>query len=122
MTLPKRIQEHEDNPVDCRVVDQQDGGYEPVEVHARGTFPLDVLIDGAHISGSPISVTVLPAKPDVNRFVADAGLAKAVAGIPAPMRIRVADRFDNTADIGTTTPGLVRCRRQPPPARATRRS
>ena len=113
MSLPKRwAADHEldENPVNCRVVDKADGSYEcDWSSTLAGTFPLEVCIDGAHVAGSPISVTVKPAKPDVNRFVASgAGLAKAVAGVPAPMRIRVADRFDNTADIGSTTQfGLV---------------
>ena len=60
------------------------------------------MIDGSHVTGSPITVNVRAAKPDVNRFVASgAGLSKAVAGVEAPIRIRVADRFDNTAEPAT---------------------
>ena len=106
MSLPKRwIVEHEltDSPVNCRVTDNKDGTYElDWQATLAGNFPLDVCVDGSHIAGSPITVTVLPARPDVNRFVASgAGLAKATAGIEAPIRIRVADRFDNTADVGS---------------------
>lgn len=113
MALPKRwVQDVnlEDNPVECRVVDKGDGSYELDWTSTlAGTFPLEVCVDGSHVAGSPITVTVMPAKPDVNRFVASgAGLAKAIAGVPAPMRIRVADRFDNTADLNSNTQfGLI---------------
>ena len=87
-------------PIEARIVDQSDGSYLlEWKSSFSGTFPLDVLVDGSHVQGSPISVNVRPANPDVSRFVASgAGLSKAVAGVEAPIRIRVADRFDNTAD------------------------
>ena len=99
-------------PVLCRVTDNQDGSYAlDWKSQLAGSFPLDVMVDGSHVSGSPITVNVRAAKPDVNRFVASgAGLSKAVAGVEAPIRIRVADRFDNSAEVGpnagTTTFGL----------------
>jgi hypothetical protein len=114
LALPKRWateQGHEESPVLCRVNDKGDGTYElEWSSTLAGTFPLDVCIDGSHVGGSPIDVTVLPARPDVNRFVASgAGLGKAVAGIEAPIRIRVADRFDNQADMAaaSTVFGLI---------------
>ena len=113
MSLPKRwALEHElDDPVKSRVNDLGDGTYELEWCSTlAGTFPLEVCIDGFHVIGSPISVTVKPARPDVNKFKASgAGLTKAVAGVEAPIRIRVADRFENSADVAAenTVFGLV---------------
>ena len=112
MALPKRyLVEHElsEAPVKCRVKDNNNGTYTlDWSATLAGNFPLDVMIDNAHVSGSPLTVSVLPAKPDVNRFVASgAGLAKAVAGVEAPIRIRVADCFDNAADTSGSMSKIV---------------
>jgi hypothetical protein len=71
-------------------------------------YPADALVGvcavprGANAScssvvGSPIPLVVVPAAPAVERFVASGvGLVKAVAGEQACLRVRVADRFNNT--------------------------
>ena len=83
---------------ECEVKDRGDGSYELLWMCQKaGTFPIDVMISGAHVRGSPMKLTVSPAVPAVERFVVSGvGLVKAVAGVEAILRVRVADRFENT--------------------------
>ena len=84
-------------PVDFTVVDKGDGSYELKWKSDRaGTYPIDVLMDGAHVAGSPVQLTVRSALPAVEKMeVSGNGRAKAVAGADADINICVADRFGN---------------------------
>jgi hypothetical protein len=89
---------HDDAEVECKVEDREDGSYELLwKCNRAGSFPIDVMINGVHVINSPMKLSVFPARPAPERFVVNgAGLVKAVAGTEAMLRIRVADRFDNT--------------------------
>ena len=55
-----------DSTVQCSVVDRGDGSYELLwACHRAGTFPIDVLIGPYHVGGSPMKLTVRPARPAV---------------------------------------------------------
>ena len=46
-------------PVECQVEDRGDGSYELLWLSkTAGKFPIEVLIDGVHIGGSPTELTV----------------------------------------------------------------
>ena len=62
---------------------------------------MDVLLDGAHLIGSPIELRVVSAQPAVEQMVlSGAGMSKAVAGVEALLHVRVADRFGNQCEAG----------------------
>jgi len=93
--------------VDCDVVDRSDGTYElKWRSNTAGVFPIDVLLDGSHVVGSPIELHVRPAQPAVEKMVVSgAGMSEAVAGIEAVLQVRVADRFGNLFEAGSFSEG-----------------
>ena len=88
--------------VDCKVLDKGDGWYELKWRSLRaGVYPIDVLMDGAHVSGSPTELMVRSAEPAVGQMaVSGLGVQSAVAGIEAVLNVRVADRFGNAFEAG----------------------
>ena len=62
---------------------------------------LDVLMDGAHVAGSPTELIVHSTKPAVEQMsVSGTGIAKAIAGSEAQLFVRIADRFGNKFEEG----------------------
>ena len=56
-------------PVDCSVVDMSDGTYElKWRTKKAGVYSIDVLVDGAHVGGSPVKLIVKSAKPAVGQM------------------------------------------------------
>ena len=102
MQLSKRGHD-EHSAIHCEVIDNNDGSYELKWRSAKaGVFPIDVLMDGAHVVGSPTELMVRSAKPAVEQMaVSGVGIAKAVAGNQAELHVRVADRFGNQFEAGT---------------------
>jgi len=92
----------DDAHVSCEVKDKGDGSYELVWKSSRaGVFPLDVLMDGAHVAGSPTELIVHSTKPAVEQMsVSGTGIAKAIAGSEAQLFVRIADRFGNKFEEG----------------------
>ena len=92
----------EADSVELNVVDNGDGSYQLKWKCARaGTYPVDVLISGAHVGGSPTELHVGSAEPAVEQMtVSGLGMSKAIAGIDAALHISVADRFGNRFEPG----------------------
>jgi hypothetical protein len=99
-------------PIECGVEDKENGSYVlKWKSTQAGVYPIDVQVDGAHVSGSPIQLIVHSAQPSVEHMaVAGNGMVKAVAGIKAELQVRVADRFGNRFESSGKLPytfGLI---------------
>ena len=83
--------------VELSVVDNSDGSYQlKWKGKTAGSYPVDVLINGAHVIGSPTQLIVGSAEPAVEQMtVSGLGMSKAIAGTDAQLHISVADRFGN---------------------------
>ena len=93
---PKAVKDAEGNAIVQSVTfstnDRGDGTYElQWKCDTAGTYPIDVLMSGAHVSGSPIQLITHPAKPAVEKMEASgSGRSMAIAGIKAKLNVRVA--------------------------------
>ena len=103
MKLSKNKDEHEAAPVEFSIIDNNNGTYELKWKSTKaGAYHVDVLMDGAHVGGSPINLTVRSASPAVEQMeVRGLGMTKAVAGEKAGLLLRVADRFGNKFESGS---------------------
>lgn len=72
-----------------------------------GTYKIRVSIGGIDVKGSPTPILMLASKPDVNQFnVRGDGLATAIAGRPAVVRIRCKDAFGNLCALSNAGIGI----------------
>jgi len=95
----------EEKSVEFSIVDKEDGSYElKWKCAYSGHYPIDVLMGGAHVAGSPVQLNVNSAKPAVEQMtVTGSGQSKAIAGIKAKLMVKVADCFGNKFDASTQT-------------------
>jgi len=95
----------DEKAVEFSIVDMEDGSYElKWKCAISGSYPIDVLMGGAHVAGSPIHLNVNSAKPAVEQMtVTGAGQSKAIAGIKAKLMVKVADRFGNKFNSSAQT-------------------
>ena len=87
--------------VQIEVNDHGDGTYRmQFFSEASGVFPINVLMNQVHISGSPTQVTMLAGPPDVSKCtLSGEGLSSAQAGLPASIAIKFKDEFGNDSAI-----------------------
>jgi len=100
--LDKHGANNEKNQVDelsVNVVDHQDGSYSiSLRSEISGTYPVRVTIANTHIAGSPTTVVISAATPEVSKCaVSGDGLKAARAGLPAAIEVSCKDRYGNTA-------------------------
>lgn len=102
MQISKGARGDAESSVHCEVVDNGDGIYELKWRSIKaGVFPIDVLMDGSHVMGSPTELQVRSAMPAVEKMaVSGIGISKAVAGNEAELHVRVADRYGNEFEAG----------------------
>ena len=93
-------------PVTCEVKDLGNGSYDlSWQCLLAGTFPINIFVDGKHVQGSPLTLTVHASEPSVPHFlVSGSGMQTATAGEPADVTVKVIDRFGNASlpDANTT--------------------
>lgn len=85
--------------VKATVHDNADGTYKlRWTSETAGTYPIRIMIDGVHVSGSPTYIALQPGPPDVMHCtIQGEGLKQAQAGLPAELRVLAKDQFGNVA-------------------------
>ena len=92
-------EKYQADELDVNVVDHLDGSYSiSLRSEISGTYPVRVTIDNTHIAGSPTTVVISAATPEVSKCaVSGDGLKAARAGLPAAIKVSCKDRYGNVA-------------------------
>ena len=90
---------HAKRAVDVRVRDNGDGSYTIAwQTETSGVYPVRVLVGGAHVHGSPTTITFTAGPPFAPKCTVDGdGLSGAKAGLKASVFVRCKDRYANRA-------------------------
>lgn len=91
-----------DELVEADTMDRGDGTYDMLwQSQRRGTFEVQVTIDGEQILGSPFLIKLVSDSPDLEKTTCSGnGLKKTRAGEPSTVELRLVDQYENAAVAG----------------------